>query len=113
MLQAALGADMPASVRMYVAGHIHFFQAIDFGGARPPQLVVGTGGDNLEGKPPASVTGADVNGRTALNAVTYSGFGYMVWDRVDATTWTGMLFDINGKPINHCRLGDRTLSCGS
>jgi Calcineurin-like phosphoesterase len=113
VLQAALGADMPASVRMYVAGHIHFFQAIDFGGTRPPQLVVGTGGDNLEGKPLASVTGADVNGRTALNAVTYSGFGYMVWDRVDATTWTGVLFDISGKPINHCRLGDRTLSCGS
>jgi hypothetical protein len=113
VLQAGLGADMPASVRMYVAGHIHFFQAIDFGGARPPQLVVGTGGDNLEGKPLASVTGADINGRTALNAVTYSGFGYMVWDRVDATTWTGTLFDVDGKPINHCRLGDRTLSCGS
>jgi hypothetical protein len=24
-----------------------FFQAVDFGAARPPQLVVGTGGDNL------------------------------------------------------------------
>ena len=113
VLQAALGADMPASVRMYVAGHIHFFQSVDFNGVRPAQLVVGTGGDNLEGMPTASVTGADINGRTAGNAVTYSGFGYMVWDRVDATTWTGVLFDINGKPINHCRLGDRTLNCGS
>jgi len=113
VLQAALGADMPASVRMYVAGHIHFFQAIDFGSARPAQLVVGTGGDNLEGMPRVSVTGADINGRAALEAVTYSGFGYMVWDRVDATTWTGTLFDVGGRPINHCRLGDRTLSCGS
>jgi hypothetical protein len=113
VLQAALGADMPASVRMYVAGHIHFFQAVDFGGARPPQLVVGTGGDNLEGKPKASVTGADINGMAAVNAVTYSGFGYMVWDRVDATTWTGTLFDVNAKPLNHCRLADRLLNCGS
>jgi Calcineurin-like phosphoesterase len=113
VLQAALGADMPASVRMYVAGHIHFFQSVDFNGARPAQLVVGTGGDNLEGMPTASVTGADINGRTAGNAVTYSGFGYMVWDRVDATTWTGTLFDINAKPLNHCRLSDRALSCGS
>ncbi|HUD88858.1 MAG TPA: metallophosphoesterase [Xanthobacteraceae bacterium] len=113
VLQAALGADMPANVRMDVAGHIHFFQAVDFGGVRPPQLVVGTGGDNLEGMPAASVAGADINGLKAVNAVTYSGFGYMVWDRVETTIWTGTLFDIDGKPINRCRLADRSLSCGS
>jgi hypothetical protein len=113
VLQPALGGDMPAGVRMYVAGHIHFFQAVDFGGARPPQLVVGTGGDNLEGIPKASVAGADVNGRKALNAVTYSGFAYMIWDRLGSDVWTGTLFDVDGKPINHCRLADRALGCGS
>jgi hypothetical protein len=113
VLQAALGADMPASVRMEVAGHIHFFQAVDFGGARPPQLVVGTGGDNLEGMPTASVTGADINGLKAVNAVTYSGFGYMVWDRVDISHWAGTLFDADGKVLNRCRLAERALSCGS
>jgi Calcineurin-like phosphoesterase len=112
VLQAALGADMPASVRMTVAGHIHFFQAIDFGGARPPQLVVGTGGDNLEGVPTASVAGADINGLNAVAATTYSGFGYMVWDRTDASTWTGTLFDTDSKPIHRCHLADRTLGCG-
>jgi hypothetical protein len=113
VLQAALGADMPASVRMYVAGHIHFFQAVDFAGVRPPQLVVGTGGDNLEGMPKASVTGADINGAKAASAVTYSGFGYMVWDRLDTNNWSGTLFDADGKAINTCRLADRSLSCGS
>ncbi len=113
VLQAALGADMPASVHMYVAGHIHFFQAVDFGGLRPPQLVVGTGGDNLEGMPTAGVTGADINGAKAVNAVTYSGFAYMVWDRIDKNNWTGTLFDIDGKPLNKCRLADRALTCGS
>jgi hypothetical protein len=111
-LQAALGAAMPAGVRMYVAGHIHFFQAVDFGGARPPQLVVGTGGDNLEGMPQASVTGADLNGRKVVNAVTYSGFAYMVWDRLDTDIWSGTLFDVDSKPLQHCRLADRLLSCG-
>ena len=113
VLQAALGADMPASLRMYVAGHIHFFQAVDFGGARPAQLVAGTGGDNLEGMPAASVAGADINGRNADHAVTCSDFGYMVWDRVDANTWTGTLFDIDAKPLDRCRLSDRILTCGS
>jgi hypothetical protein len=113
VLQAALGADMPAGVRMYVAGHIHFFQAVDFGGARPPQLVVGTGGDNLEGMPTAAVTGADLNGLKVVNATTYSSFGYIVWDRVDSTNWSGTRFDVDGKPLDHCRLADRMLSCGS
>ena len=94
---------------MYVAGHIHFFQAVDFGGARPPQLVVGTGGDNLEGMPKASVAGADINGLKALNAVTYSGFAYMVWDRAGNNVWNGTLFDVDGKPLNRCRLAERSL----
>jgi hypothetical protein len=112
VLQLAMGADMPASVRMIVSGHIHFFQAVDFGGARPPQLVVGTGGDNLEPKPEMTVIGDDINGRKVVDSDTNSGFGYMVWDRL-GPVWSGTLFDVNGKPLNHCRLADRTLSCGS
>lgn len=113
VLQAALGDVMPASVRMEVAGHVHFFQAIDFGGVRPPQLVVGTGGDNLESMPTAPVAGADVNGLKAVSAVTHSRFGYMVWDRVGAALWSGALYDADGKIIDRCRLADRTLACGS
>jgi len=110
VLEAALGSVMPASVRMYVSGHIHFFQAVDFGGARPPQLVVGTGGDNLQALPPLSVIGADINGAKVIDSVTYSGFGYMVLDRA-GSAWSGTLFDVNGRPINRCRLANRSLSC--
>jgi hypothetical protein len=110
--QQALGSLMPSGVRMEVAGHIHFFQAVDFGGARPPQLVVGTGGDKLSVVPPISFIGADINGLKVTNSVTYSGFAYMVWDRVGAV-WVGTLFDDAGRPINHCRLLDRSLTCGS
>jgi predicted phosphodiesterase len=110
--ELAFGNIMPPGVRMAVAGHIHFFQAVDFGGARPPQLVVGTGGDNLVEAPPLSVIGADINGRKVVNSVTYSGFAYMVWDRTH-DLWIGTLFDADGKALNHCRLVDRSLSCGS
>ena len=110
VLEAALGADMPINVRMYVSGHIHFFQAVDFGGVRPPQLVVGTGGDNLQALPPLSVIGADINGAKVADSVTYSGFGYMVLDRA-GSAWSGTLFDVNGRPINRCRLVNRSLSC--
>ncbi len=110
--ELAFGRIMPPGVRMAVAGHIHFFQAVDFGGARPPQLVVGTGGDALVMVPPLSVVGADINGRRVVNSTTYSGFAYMVWDRT-GDLWIGTLFDVNGKMLNRCRLLDRTLNCGS
>jgi hypothetical protein len=57
------------------------------------------------------VFGSDVNGRKVTNSVTGSGFAYMVWDRVGNLS-TGTLFDVNGKPLNRCRLLDRSISCG-
>jgi hypothetical protein len=109
--EQAFGSIMPPGVRMTVAGHIHFFQAVDFGGARPPQLVVGTGGDNLDRVPPVSVVGAEINGRKVVNSIAYAGFAYMVWDRA-GNLWTGTLFDADGKALDRCRLLDRSLTCG-
>ena len=111
VLQLALGADMPPGVRMHVAGHIHFFQAVDFGGNRPPTLVVGTGGDALAQMAPMSVAGSDINGLPVINSVTRLGFGYMVWDRAGAE-WNGTLYDVDGRPIDRCGLLGRSLSCG-
>ena len=110
-LQAdALGRALPPAVKMLVAGHIHFFQAVDFGGKAPPQLVVGTGGDNLSPIPPMSLAGSDINGKTVSSASAYSGFAYMVWDR-SGTEWTGTLFGFDGRPLDTCRLAARLLTC--
>jgi hypothetical protein len=109
--ELAYGPVMPAGVRMHVAGHIHFFQAVDFGGARPPQLVVGTGGDALTLMAPMSVVGADINGQRVVNSVTRLGFGYMIWERAGAA-WLGTLYDVAGKPLDRCQLIGRLLNCG-
>lgn len=107
----AFGSIMPSVVSMLVAGHIHFFQAIDFGGVRPPQLVVGTGGDTLSPNQPLSIVGTIINGGVVKNSVTDSGFGYMIWDR-SGSDWLGTLFDAEGKPHRHCQLANRSLLCG-
>jgi hypothetical protein len=109
--EMAFGPVMPDSVRMHVAGHLHFFQAIDFGETRPPQLVVGTGGDALTPVAPMSMVGADINGKTVTYSVTRLGFGYMVWQRDDAN-WLGTLYDVNARPLDRCRLVERSLICG-
>jgi len=112
--ELAFGALMPAGIRMSVAGHVHFFQGVDFGGVRPPQLVVGTGGDSLAPVPPVSMVGADINGRKVINSVTYSGFAYMLWDRL-GNVWNGTLFDVSARPLPahrslaHLRIMNRRL----
>jgi hypothetical protein len=110
VLEAAFGADLSPSVRMLVAGHIHFFQAIDFAGVHAPQLVVGTGGDSLDPMPPAEITGATINNLLVASATTESQFGYMLWER-QGTVWSGTLFDGNGAKRHVCRLEGRSLAC--
>lgn len=106
----AIAELLPAGVRMLVAGHIHFFQAVNFGGTAPPQLVVGTGGDNLSPIPPMSLAGSQINGKMVSAASAYSGFAYMVWDR-SGTGWTGTLFGFDGAAIDKCLLNGRSLLC--
>jgi hypothetical protein len=104
---------MPGNVSMVVSGHIHFFQALDFGPERPAQLIAGTGGDNLEPMVPKPVTGAEINGAKVMHGTTRSAFGYMVWDRADSGRWDGTVFDDHGKPVERCTLAGRALTCGS
>ena len=111
--EAAFGADMPKSIHMLVAGHIHFFQANDFGGEHAPQLVVGMGGDNLEPMPAASLVGATLNGNRVVSSSTYSGYGYMIWDKQPGGVWAGTLYDTAGEKLGACRLEGRSLSCGT
>jgi hypothetical protein len=108
--QSAIGDELPSSVRMIVSGHNHFFQALDFAAVRPPQLVVGTGGDKLVPVPREALIGRDVNGARVVDAATRYGYGYMVWDR-NGPDWDGTLFDENGISVKRCQLHGRHLKC--
>jgi hypothetical protein len=110
VLEAAFGTDLPPAIHMLVSGHIHFFQAVDFGALHAPQLVVGTGGDDLDPMPPTSVTGTTINQLLVASATTESDFGYMLWER-QGSAWSGTLFDGNGATRQVCRLEGRSLAC--
>ena len=76
LLQQELGPAIPSGVQMIVSGHIHIFEALSFNDGprhRPPQLVVGTGGDELGHEPgiPTQVNGAPV----ATQAARLAKFG--------------------------------------
>jgi len=110
--QPAIGEDLPPSIRMIVSGHYHFFQALEFAGLRPPQLVVGTGGDMLTPIPLEPILGAHVNGAKVTAASVWSGFGFMLWDR-NGAAWDGTLFDVQGTPVRRCQLAGHELHCAA
>jgi predicted phosphodiesterase len=108
--QQAIGRDLPAGVRMVVSGHIHIFEALSFAGRRAPQLVIGTGGDNLEDIPPQRSRGVDVNHARVNRGLVFSRFGYMVWNK-DGNAWNGTFYDDDGRALTQCTLKMRTLTC--
>jgi hypothetical protein len=110
--ESALGADFPSAITMLVSGHIHFFQALDFGPSHPAQLVAGTGGDILAPIPQMALEGSRINGLTVMHSAAYSGFAYMVWEHRSGD-WVGTLYDADGKSLDRCRLSGRSLICGA
>jgi hypothetical protein len=95
---------------MVVSGHIHIFEALNFAGKRAPQLVIGTGGDNLEDIPPQRSRGVDVNHARVNRGLVFSRFGYMVWNK-DGNAWNGAFYDDDGRALAQCTLKLRTLTC--
>lgn len=108
-LQAALGlglgGELPPAVELVLAGHMHRFQAITFDSTlRPPVVVVGTGGVELDPTPPLGAFTARVGGRTADVLTTgaevgtpdgeKAAFGYLeVALGAAGEGWSGRLID--------------------
>jgi hypothetical protein len=109
--QAAARGRNLASVAMVVSGHIHHFASFDFEGNRPPQLIVGTGGDVGEpGDSPRYVDGeVGLDGMRARR-FGFDRYGFLVLDRA-AAGWSGTFYDVHDRPVAVCRLAGRKLAC--
>ena len=109
--QAATRGRNLGGVAMVVSGHIHHFASFDFHGNRPPQLIVGTGGDIGEpGDSPRFLDGeVGLDGMRA-DRFGFDRYGFLVLDR-DAAGWAGTFYDVHDRPIALCRLVGRKLAC--
>ena len=126
-LQSALHGRLPAGLQFVFAGHEHAFETINFAPAadpvnhpagRPAQLIVGTGGTQLEafdplspfyeGGAPGSKESAQPGGRlhegvAASSGIVLNRYGFLLLER-HGEAWTGRLMDADGQEISHCRL---------
>jgi hypothetical protein len=100
-----------------LSGHIHTFEAINYDGQTPPQIVAGNGGDNLD-ITPRNLRGTqfmDHSGVTVADGLSVGGFGFLLMTKV-ADGWTIDLYDQAGQPKGQCRFttGEkRRLDCPS
>jgi len=104
------GNYYPPNVGLAIHGHVHDFQALNFGSNHPATFVAGNGGDNLDTALPATFDpNADLPAaNTVVNAFAYSQqFGFMVMDRVGSVgdkNWKFTSFRRDGTVIATCTM---------
>jgi len=109
--QDAVRGRTLGGVQMVVSGHVHHFQALDFGPRRPAQLVVGTGGDIGEKADLARVYTENrmIDGLSA-DVFSFSRYGYYLMEK-DGEDWAGTFHDAGDRVRARCRLHERRLIC--
>jgi hypothetical protein len=109
LMDAEDGAGIPSSVDLMLAGHIHTFEAINYAGGLPPQLIVGEGGDTLDAAP------SDLSGRSVATAKITTGLSLPGWGFTLLTHtgdhWTADVYDSNGAHERTCTIAARHISC--
>lgn len=111
-LRAGAQAHGLDGVSLILSGHIHNFTSLDFGsGKRPPQLIVGAGGDVMDPRDPHRPRSVElaIDGM-ATKALTFGEFGYFVLDR-KGQGWEGVFRDLDDKPVATCRIALHALKC--
>ncbi len=109
--QAAVRGLALKGVDLVLSGHIHHFQSLSFGPERPPQLIVGTGGDVGESADSRAPETSEVEiDAMSARRLEFDRFGYFVFERA-AEGWRGRFVDAAGRVRARCVLKTRDLSC--
>ncbi|MDE2474105.1 MAG: metallophosphoesterase [Alphaproteobacteria bacterium] len=109
-LLAAIVADgFPKTVELMLAGHIHTFEAINYSGTLPPQLIAGNGGDTLD-TAPADLSGLNIGGLPVSSGLSQPGFGFLMLIRSGAG-WNVDVYNVHGQRERSCTFSDRKLTC--
>jgi hypothetical protein len=114
MITAAGNTGIPAPIELMLAGHIHSFEAINYGREPhvPPQIVAGFGGDLLD-ETPSHLRGAVFQGDSGVrvsDGISIGGFGFLVMTKTE-TGWTIDVHDWQGRIERQCVFHAGRLDC--
>ena len=113
---AAATNGIPSPVKLMLAGHIHTFEAINYGPSPqvPPQVVAGFGGDNLD-PTPLDLHGAifqGASGVTVRDGISIHGFGFLLMTK-RGDDWIVEVHDVHGAIERQCLFHGGRVDCPS
>lgn len=102
-------AGLPDETRLLIGAHIHLAEVLDFGPARPPQLVVANSGTQLVPRvdPPDGIDGVAIQSHEVIYQY---GFVTMSSERTDR--WSVTFNDLEGRELERCLLYGKRVRCG-
>jgi hypothetical protein len=114
MIAAVGKSGIPSPVELMLAGHIHTFEVMNFGGKDhvPPQIIAGFGGDKLD-LTPSILKGTVFQGKSGVvvkDGLSLPGFGFLLMTK-DADGWTINVHDASGKIERICLFRSGRVDC--
>ncbi|HXS06155.1 MAG TPA: metallophosphoesterase [Rhizomicrobium sp.] len=103
IIAAESKTPLPPNIALMLSGHIHTFEAINYDGATPPQIVAGNGGDNLD-ITPVNLKNAVFQGHSGVgvkDGLSVGGFGFLMMTRRESD-WLIELYDAQGNSKGQC-----------
>jgi hypothetical protein len=97
-MQTASKNDFSNGVKLILTGHIHTFEILRFDVPRPPQVVVGTGGTELDPPITMTVTGTTVAEAKVTGFETIDRFGYLLFER-ERNNWKASFRNAAGETL--------------
>jgi hypothetical protein len=108
-LIASLDDGVLAPVKLMLSGHIHAFEAINYEGDHPPQLLAGNGGDKLD-RASASLANTNLGTWHVKDGISLPGFGFLLMTQ-DGENWRIDVHGVDGAVERVCIFAKGRLDC--
>jgi len=112
VLEEAWEKAEPKNFSLILSGHIHLFEYVSVDNGRPPQIVAGDGGTQMDVPIEISVKGATIRGATINGSRIKKTFGYTLLTR-EGKYWHLELKDQHAKVMVTCTVPESSESCQS
>jgi hypothetical protein len=111
-LEEAWDKAAPKDFSLIISGHVHLFEYVSVDSGRPPQLVAGIGGTQMDVPIERSMKGTAIRGARVSGSRIGEKFGYIVLNK-EGTNWHLEMKDQQQKVLVTCTVPGSSESCQS
>lgn len=112
VLEEAWNKADPKNIEVILSGHIHLFEYVTLDRGRPPQIVAGDGGTQMDVPIEISLKGTNIRGATVSGNRIKERFGYTLLTK-EGKYWHLELKDWHRKVLVTCTVPQSSESCES